>query len=121
MSDGVSLEPVAWRKDLNDRLVEVLEPHHRGRMMRSQKWLIAHGFSIDTSDAIQAAVAAERARTIEECAMLAECAFDDRGRGRAGHHSEMDWSDGYRDATRAAAQAIRARSEGTDLESPCDV
>jgi hypothetical protein len=51
-----------------------------------------------------AAVAVER----ERCAKIAECAFDDRGNGRSGHHSEMDWTDGYRDGTRAAAAAIRA-------------
>lgn len=49
---------------------------------------------------------------VEDAAKVAECAFDDRGRSRAGHHSEMDWTDGYRDATRAAAAAIRLLSQG---------
>lgn len=46
--------------------------------------------------------------TVEKCAEIASCQFDDRGNGRSGHYSEMDWTDGYRDATRAAAAAIRA-------------
>lgn len=53
-----------------------------------------------------------RAKALEGAAKVAECAFDDRGNGRSGHHSEMDWTDGYRDATRAAATAIRALQEG---------
>ena len=57
-----------------------------------------------TQPQADAAVAVER----ERCAKIAECAFDDRGNGRSGHHSEMDWTDGYRDGTRAAAAAIRA-------------
>lgn len=48
--------------------------------------------------------AAER----EACAKLAEVQFDERGRSRAGHHSEMDWTDGYLDATKGVAAAIRA-------------
>jgi hypothetical protein len=46
----------------------------------------------------------------EACAKIAECHFDDRGNGRSGHYSETDWTDGYRDATRGAASAIRARA-----------
>lgn len=65
----------------------------------------------DLSDALIAervreAVEAER----EACAKVAEVQFDERGRSRTGHHSEMDWTDGYRDATRGAAAAIRARA-----------
>lgn len=47
------------------------------------------------------------AATIERCAERAKCAFDDRPNSRSGHHSEMDWTDGYRDGTRAAEAAIR--------------
>ena len=45
---------------------------------------------------------------IERAAVVAECAFDDRPRDRSGHPSHMDWEDGYREGTRAAAEAIRA-------------
>ncbi len=51
------------------------------------------------------------AQTREECAAIAESAFDDRGNSRSGHYSEMDWTDGYRDATRAAAAAIRQKGQ----------
>lgn len=44
----------------------------------------------------------------EHFARVAECAFDDRPRSRVGHPSHMDWEDGYREGTRAAASAIRA-------------
>lgn len=44
----------------------------------------------------------------EQCAKVAECAFDDRPRDRVGHPSQMDWEDGFRDGTRASAAAIRA-------------
>lgn len=47
------------------------------------------------------------AATIERCANHAKCAFDDRPNSRSGHHSEMDWTDGYRDGTRSAEAAIR--------------
>lgn len=47
------------------------------------------------------------AATIERCAERAKCAFDDRPNSRSGHHSEMDWTDGYRDGTRAAEAALR--------------
>ncbi|MBU69532.1 MAG: hypothetical protein CL858_29585 [Cupriavidus sp.] len=47
------------------------------------------------------------AATIERCVNHAKCAFDDRPNSRSGHHSEMDWTDGYRDGTRAAESAIR--------------
>lgn len=47
------------------------------------------------------------AAMIERCAGVAKCAFDDRPNSRSGHHSEMDWTDGYRDGTRAAEAAIR--------------
>ncbi|MNE71505.1 hypothetical protein D3C80_1673850 [compost metagenome] len=53
------------------------------------------------------AVRDQRATSLEEAAIITECHFDDRGNGRSGHHSEMDWTDGYRDATRGAAAAIR--------------
>lgn len=43
----------------------------------------------------------------EQHAQVAECAFDDRPRSRVGHPSHMDWEDGYREGTRAAAVAIR--------------
>lgn len=52
---------------------------------------------------------------IERAAKVAECAFDDRPRSRVGHHSQMDWEDGYREGTRAAAAAIR------NLGGPDDV
>lgn len=45
---------------------------------------------------------------VERLAKIAECAFDDRPRSRFGHPSHIDWEDGYRDGTRAAAAAIRA-------------
>lgn len=46
----------------------------------------------------------------ESFARIAECAFDDRPRGRVGHPSHMDWEDGYREGTQASATAIRARA-----------
>ena len=49
-----------------------------------------------------------RAQALEEAAKVAECAFDDRPNSRAGHYSEMDWTDGFRDGTKVAASAIRA-------------
>lgn len=46
--------------------------------------------------------------SVEEAAKVAECAFDDRPRSRVGHPSHMDWEDGFRDGTHAAATALRA-------------
>lgn len=43
----------------------------------------------------------------EMAARVSESAFDDRHYLRCRHHSEMDWTYGYRDATRAVATAIR--------------
>ena len=48
---------------------------------------------------------------LERAANVAEAAFDDRSRSRVGHPSHMDWEDGYRDATRASAAAIRQLKE----------
>lgn len=62
--------------------------------------------SADSSLPVQIALTAIM-EVSEAAAKVAESAFDDRGNGRSGHHSEMDWTDGYRDATRAAATAIR--------------
>lgn len=56
---------------------------------------------------IEAFQAEIEAATIERCVNHAKCAFDDRPNSRSGHHSEMDWTDGYRDGTRAAESAIR--------------
>lgn len=50
------------------------------------------------------------ASMLDQCAIVAECAFDDRPRDRVGHHSHMDWEDGFRDGTRASATAIRTLS-----------
>lgn len=49
-----------------------------------------------------------RDEALREAAVKARCAFDERGNGRSGHHSEMDWSDGYRDGTLAAEKVILA-------------
>jgi hypothetical protein len=60
-----------------------------------------------------------RNAALEEAAKMAECHFDDRGNGRSGHHSEMDWTDGYQDATRGAAAAIRAlKSDPAPVPDP---
>jgi len=72
----------------------------------------ALGFLMDDEraillDAIATYRAEIEAATIERCAERAKCAFDDRPNSRSGHHSEMDWTDGYRDGTRAAEAAIR--------------
>lgn len=56
-----------------------------------------------------------REQALEEAAKVAECQFDDRGNSRSGHHSETDWTDGYRDGTKAASTAIRALKE----QPPC--
>jgi len=55
----------------------------------------------------------------EECAQVAECAFDDRPNSRSGHHSEMDWTDGYRDGAKDAAAKVRTRiAEMRDTLTP---
>ena len=48
------------------------------------------------------------AAAYEDAAQHARCQFDDRGNSRAGHYSEMDWTDGYAAACGAAADRIRA-------------
>ena len=45
---------------------------------------------------------------LEMAATHARAAFDARSTSRKGHHSLLDWTDGYDEATRACAAAIRA-------------
>ena len=49
---------------------------------------------------------AELEALVAKAALYAECAFDDRP-NRQGINGAIDWQDGYRDGTRAAAAAIR--------------
>lgn len=51
------------------------------------------------------------AAAYEDAAQHARCQFDDRGNSRAGHYSEMDWTDGYAAACGAAADRIRALTD----------
>lgn len=62
-------------------------------------------------DVVLGRIGKAREAALEEAAKVAECHFDDRGNGRSGHHREMDWTDGYRDATRGVAAAIRSLSK----------
>ena len=70
------------------------------------------------TDAILAALATHSPAPMagEGFAQIAECAFDDRPRSRVGHPSHMDWEDGFRDGTRAAAAAIRAAAHPSTQE-----
>ena len=69
---------------------------------------VSEAIGLDTEFLRERTYRAEiEAATIERCAERAKCAFDDRPNSRSGHHSEMDWTDGYRDGTRAAEAAIR--------------
>jgi hypothetical protein len=75
--------------------------------------LLAHYYheELNRADEAEAALLASEQHNralVERDAKVAECAFDDRPRSRVGHPSQMDWDDGYRDGTQAAAQAIRA-------------
>ena len=45
---------------------------------------------------------------LDMAATHARAAFDARSTSRKGHHSLLDWTDGYDEATRACAAAIRA-------------
>ena len=49
---------------------------------------------------------------VAKTALYAECAFDDRP-NRQGINGAIDWQDGYRDGTIAAASAIRNAAKAT--------
>lgn len=49
---------------------------------------------------------------VAKAALYAECAFDDRP-NRQGINGAIDWQDGYRDGTIAAASAIRNAAKET--------
>ena len=65
---------------------------------------------------------------LDMAATHARAAFDARSTSRKGHHSLLDWTDGYDEATRACAAAIRAiapadvlakaGTSSTELEPP---
>lgn len=71
------------------------------RIASEQDW------DINPAEACRKAVLTAIMEVNEKAARVSESAFDDRHYLRCRHHSEMDWTYGYRDATRAVAASIR--------------
>ncbi|KXN97828.1 hypothetical protein LS48_14680, partial [Aequorivita aquimaris] len=89
--------------DADRRELDRLLSDWRKSLANPSSWL-------DRLRAFFAAPPVEGLTSGEHYAAIAECAFDDRPRSRVGHPSQMDWEDGYREGTQAAAKAIRAAS-----------
>ena len=49
--------------------------------------------------------------TLDMAAAPARAAFDARSTSRKGHHSLLDWTDGYDEATRACAAIVQKEGD----------
>jgi hypothetical protein len=99
-----AIDPGAWEHELPGMTRAAVEGFH----LRHQQANAAAERVVALLPARSEPVVDGAAEVLEHAAKVAECAFDDRPRSRVGHPSHIDWEDGYREGTQAAAAAIRA-------------